>query len=88
MEIYQKSETKKGMKFSENQLYSLSSLNKFSLTKVNSENSFKFFRLHLFEKKIKHKLVKLLSFGCPNSFFKIEEVQSYFKLSKEFKDNN
>lgn len=76
------------MTLSENQLYFLSRLNLWSLTKVNSEQNLTFRKLRFLEKRLKFFIIKLFKINRPKSFFKIEEVEGYKKLKEDYKNSN
>jgi len=72
----------------DNQLYTLTRLNLWSLTKANSEQSLTFKKMRSLEKKVKILIIKVLKFKCPKSFFEVKEVKGYQNLKKDYRNSN
>ena len=72
----------------ENQLYTLSRLNLWSLNKANSEQSLTFKKTRSLEKKIKSIIVKVIKFKCPKTFFNIKVVNGYESLQEDYRNSN
>ena len=72
----------------DNQLYTLSKFNYFSLLKADSENIPTYKTLSSIERKMRFLLIEIFRFKSPKSFFQIENVSGYTNLMKDFKDSN
>lgn len=76
------------MKFSNDELYTLTKINKWSFTKNNSNGLKRFKRIHSLENKIKRGIVKRISFKTKSDFFNLKKIEGYDRLLNEFKSNN
>ncbi len=83
-----KSTPKNVMKFSNNQLYFLSRINHYSFTSTNTGKTIRFKKFRSLENKVKHKIIELIKVKCPSSFFDINSVDGFLKLSEEYRKSN
>lgn len=74
--------------FSNDQLYTLSRINKFSLTRVNPYKKNSFAKIRRIEQKLKNTCVKYLYMRSKHDFFNINNIKGYEKLEEDLKRTN
>jgi len=74
--------------FNNDQLYTLSKMNRWSLTKVKSSSHYKNSRLRTLENRIKKGIIRHFSFKANEDFFTLNNVEGIAKLREDFKKNN
>jgi len=76
------------MNLDNNQIYTLSLFNRFSLTKKRANNFNKRKRIRRLEQIIKRKMVNLYSLNAKENFFELSKLNGFCKLENELKKNN
>ncbi len=74
--------------FNSKQLYTLSKLNNYSISKVKSSGKYKYSRIRSFENRIKKGIIRRFNLNVDKTFFSFDKINCVEELRSDFKRTN